>query len=157
MHAETNSTTGGRWRVALAWGERAAAIGLSVVLLRSAFAHIGNPYHFLSSVYSYQVVGYEVGRFGSAVLPFLELALAVCLLSRWWAREAYVVAAVMFVGFVAAQGWTLHRGLDISCGCFGATDSDRVGWRTLILAGSAAVVAVAGGCVSFRREAHATT
>ena len=40
----------------------------------------------------------------------------------------------------------------------GATDSDRVGWSTLILAGSAAAVAVAGACVSLRRGgAHATT
>ena len=128
--------------------ERAVGLALGLVLLRSAAAHVGNPHHFLSAVYSYQVVGPEVGRLAAAALPTVHVVLALCLLSGWWARGAYLAAGAVFAGFGAAQAAALYRGLDISCGCFGAADSLPVGPGTLAVAGGCALAAVVGGVLA---------
>jgi hypothetical protein len=115
--------------------ERGLAVALALVMFRSAFAHLGNPYYFLSSIYGYQLVGMRAGQALAMFLPFLQVALGVCLLVRWWAGSAYFLGAVLFVVFVAAQAITLRRGLDVTCGCLGASDSLYVGWRTLMMGG----------------------
>ncbi len=124
--------------------ERPAALALGLVLLRSAAAHVGNPYHFLSAVYSYQVLGPEAGRLAATVLPAVQVTLALCLLLGWWSRGVYLAAGGLFAGFGAAQAAALNRGLDISCGCFGAADSLPVGPATLAVAGGCAAVAAVG-------------
>lgn len=124
--------------------ERLIALALALVLLRSAFAHLGNPYYFLSSIYSYQIVGLQTGKVLGAVLPFLQIVAAVCVLLRRWAREAYALTAIMFLVFAAAQIIAMRRGLEIPCGCFGASESLHVGPRTLVVAAVALAAAVAG-------------
>ncbi len=128
--------------------ERGAGLALAVVLLRSAAVHAGNPYYFLSSVYSYQIIGTEAGVYAAATLPAVQIALAVCLFFRWWARGAYVASAVLFAGFTVVQASALNRGLDISCGCFGAADSLPVSSGTLALAATCSTVAVVGFLLS---------
>ncbi len=124
--------------------ERAVALALGLVLLRSAAAHAGNGHHFLSTVYSYQIAGAEAGRLAAASLPAVQMALAVCLVFGWFLRGAYLAAAVLFAGFAAAQSSALGRGLDISCGCFGAGDSLPVGPATLAVAGGCLLASLAG-------------
>jgi len=131
--------------------ERTVALGLAYVLLRSAFAHLGNPYYFLSTLYSYELTGAEAGLGVALVAPFLQMVLAACLLTRWWLREAYLLALLLFVLFVSAQASTLTRGLSISCGCFGAAEGLAVGPRTLVVAGGAALASLFGWLYSLRR------
>jgi hypothetical protein len=124
--------------------ERLIAIGLALLLLRSAFAHLGNPYYFLSSVYSYRLSGIGAGICAAAVLPFLQLVVVVCLLTRWWLKESYVLGLCLFTLFTAAQGVTISRGLAISCGCFGASEAVQVGRETLTVTALAAAATVVG-------------
>jgi len=136
------------------WIERASALVLALLLLRSSFAHLGNPYYFLSTVYSYQLVGIRVGQWVSLVLPFLQLTTAIALLLRWWITEAFVLAAIQFLTFSIIQAVTIYRGLDISCGCFGASNSLKVGWSTFAISTTALGVAMLGwwGTRSNRRR-----
>jgi hypothetical protein len=112
-------------RVALC--ERLLAIGLALLLLRSAFAHLGNLYLYLSAVYAYQLTGITVGKWVAIVLPFLQLAIAFCLIAEMWAREAYALSLAMFGVFLIAQATAIWRGLDISCGCFGTAHHLQIG------------------------------
>ncbi len=132
------------WLTPAAVVERTVALGVSFLLLKSALAHVGNSYFFLSSVYSYQLTGPEVGKWVAVVLPFLQLVVAGCVLLRWQAREAYFLAGLMFVAFVAVQVAALGAGLEISCGCFGTLGSGEIGTRTLSLAGGGAVASFLG-------------
>ncbi len=131
-------------RVAARVAERLIALAVAALLLRSAFAHSGNAYYFLSTVYSYQVVGIEVGKYAAAIVPFLQITIAVCLLIRWWVGPAYLLSFATFSVFVAVQVIALRRGLEISCGCFGASESLLVGWVTLTVAGSSAAASLLG-------------
>lgn len=150
-HAPPGEPPRRAWRI-LALAERLMALALGLLLLRSAFIHLGNPYLFLSTVYSYQLTDIELGKWVAVLLPALQVVLAICLLTRWWLVEAYLLAAALFLGFVAAQSLALRQGLKISCGCFGAGESLRVGPASLTLAGALAAVAVLGCLVAWRRR-----
>ncbi len=133
-----------RLRQAVNLGERLLALALALLLLRSAFAHLGNPYYFLSTVYSYQVTSIGVGKWFALVLPYLQLLMAICLLARWWVPAAYLIITGMFLAFLVAQLLVLHKGLEISCGCFGASNSLRIGPATLTVAALAVCCALSG-------------
>jgi hypothetical protein len=137
-------TPSSAWRRKLAlYAERVLALAIALLLLRSSFAHLGNPYLFLASVYSYDILPIELGKWLAIVLPYLQLVVAVSLLTSWWLREAYLLALGMFVTFVIAQVIVMWNGLEIPCGCFGFSRSLQVGWSTL------SVAAAAGAASSF--------
>lgn len=119
-------------------------LALALLLLRSSFAHLGNPYYFLSSVYSYEVTGIDLGKWVAVVLPSVQMVLAICLLARWWLAEVYLMALVLFTTFVAVQGFVLWQGREISCGCFGASGNLQVGVWTLAVSGTAALASALG-------------
>lgn len=87
----------------------------------------------------------------------VQTVAAVCLLARWWIKEAYFLAFGLFATFAGARVLVLRQGLKISCGCFGSAGSLQVGRLTLTLAGSAAVASLLGwGLVALReRGSHA--
>ncbi|MBX9625497.1 MAG: hypothetical protein K2X82_16950 [Gemmataceae bacterium] len=124
--------------------ERLVGAVLAASLIGSAVAHLGNPYYYLSSVYNYKLVGGRVGLWVAAVSPGVHVAVGVCLLAGWRVRGSYLAAFALFAAYLAVQWSALHRGLDISCGCFGAGDGLPVGPRTLAMAGACAAAALAG-------------
>lgn len=136
--------------------ERGLALGVAMLLLRSSFAHLGNPYYFLSSVYSYQIVGIETGRWFAVLFPFVQLTTAILLLTRWWAFEGYVAATVMFIGFIAVQLSAMARDLDIACGCFGSS-STKVGLESLAVAFAGTFAALLGGGAWWQVRTRAKT
>ncbi|MBY0231851.1 MAG: hypothetical protein K2W96_21425 [Gemmataceae bacterium] len=135
MNLSNNSA--GWWTI-----ERLVALALAFLLLRSAFAHLGNPYAFLSTVYSYNLTGIEGGKWIAATLPALELVLGTALLTGWWKKATHFLAASLFAAFTVAQWLVLRQGLSISCGCFGSTESLVIGPATLSLSGGGTVAAL---------------
>ena len=73
------------------------------------------------------------------VLPFLQILVAGCLLGRIFVPAAFGIAATLFGVYSVAQGTAPWRGLNIACGCFGATESSPVTAGTLALVVSLAV------------------
>src|SRR5690242_21824430 len=85
------------------WFERCLGVIASLLLLRSAFAHLINPYFFLTTVYSYQITGPRFGEWIAIALPFLQLGVGFCLLARLWLPHVYIIACITFGSFLAAQ------------------------------------------------------
>ena len=129
---------------ARAIAERICGLILAAVLLRSAASHLGNEFQFLSSLYAYRILGVEQAAAAASAVPTVQLTLAVCLTFGWWRRGAYLAAGLLFLVFVGVQISALQRGLEISCGCFGAADSVTVGPATLSIAGGCAVLSALG-------------
>lgn len=125
-------------------GERLFASSVSLMFLASSFAHLSNPYYFLSTIYSYDLLGVRWGEGIALVLPYAQLVVAACLITKRWNVEAYFVAAVVFTAFLVAQTAVLKRGDQTPCGCFGPGDSSAIGFRSLFLAGTGAIFALAG-------------
>lgn len=124
--------------------ERLCAIIVAVLLLKSAVAHIANPYAFLDSVYAYQLTTPSGGLWVAAIVPFVQLVLGFALLLRQWPGTTYALTAALFLGFAIVQTVTVIRGLDIACGCFGTSDATRIGWQTLAVAVAGFITAIVG-------------
>lgn len=74
----------------------------------------------VTAVYAFGVLPLALARPFGLLMPFVELALAVCLLSGILTRISAVGAALLSLSFLVAKLIVLSQGEDIACGCFGA-------------------------------------
>lgn len=111
----------------LGWmGDIVLSWPVAVVLAASALRHLTNPYYFLGSVYSYELVGPKTGKAIAVVAPFLMLTLAVCLVGDLWKDAALLVALSVLGTFAVAQAIAWTRGRPIESGCFGPSYGEEV-------------------------------
>jgi hypothetical protein len=109
----------------------AVAVPVAGMLIFAGVTHIGNPYAFLSTVYSYDLVGGWLGVAVAMTFPFIEASLGMILLFVPSLRRAAFVACLpLFLIYMLAQASALVRGLEITCGCFGLS-TRTIGYRTL--------------------------
>lgn len=123
--------------------EFTASLLLGIVWLKSATAHLGNPYYFLDTVYRYELVGELPGKLLAMLLPCLQLMLGICLVGRVMISGALILSSATFVSLVTAQCLVLSRGLVIDCGCFGAAMGNPVSRSSIALTAILAVIAAA--------------
>jgi hypothetical protein len=126
------------WSVILALTIR---ITLGCLFVWSSLPKVFLPHHFLGDVYAYRLAGPVLGMMVATVLPWCELLTGICLLGGLFVGGALLTCIGMAFMFLVAVSWALYQGLDISCGCFGASASIPIGTGTLvriiaILAGS---------------------
>lgn len=115
--------------------------GIGAVLIWSGTAKVERSYDFLSDVYRYELVGPRLGVWVAVIVPWLELVVGGCLLGGILIGGAFLAALLLAGIFTFANVYAIHRGLTISCGCFGA-EGDTVGYGTL---SRALVLLVAAG------------
>lgn len=80
-------------------------------------------------------------------LPWLEVAVGLCLMLHFWRYGALICAIGMTMVFIGGIGWAWSQGLDITCGCFGKSDSKvnyPVKMLLLFLQLAAGIVAISG-------------
>ncbi len=105
---------------------------LGFVFLYSSSVHLANPYAFLSHVYSYGIVSERIGVIGATLLPSLQLTIGVAFLFfSGLRRSAFLIAAILLLGFTGFQLQAWLRGLNISCGCFSNGHEDPINWMTI--------------------------
>ncbi|MFI5456153.1 MAG: MauE/DoxX family redox-associated membrane protein [Isosphaerales bacterium] len=109
-----------------------AGIVLAWFWLRSGLPHITNSYYFLSSIYSYEIVGPTLGVAAAMGFPALQLVLAAGLVTRRFVGGALLLSSLLLTVFAAAQVSALVRGLEIGCGCFGAVERQPIGGGSLV-------------------------
>ena len=122
------------------------AVACGLVLVRSAMFHLGNPFGFLATVYSYDLLSQATGVVVAAVLPAAQLVLGLLLvLFAEYRKTSMKFAAWLFVGLAVVQLVTLYRGLNITCGCFGpSVEENPIGPSSIGLAAGCAVLAFLG-------------
>ena len=108
-------------------------LGLGAIFIWSSLPKILQPYNFLSSIYSYELVGPKLGILIAMVLPCLELLVGICLVGQIFNGGALLASAAMAAMFTFVLSSALYRGLDISCGCFG-TNGGVISYSTILRA-----------------------
>jgi hypothetical protein len=103
---------------------RAFTLLASALLLYSGVVHANQPYFFMHSIGSYQLLPHWLIGILGYFLPYLQIVLAVCLCFGMFAKSAYTITALLASAFILAQSSVLIRGLDIECGCFGYLSSN---------------------------------
>lgn len=122
------------------------SICCGLVLVRSAMFHLGNPFGFLATVYSYEILPKWAGVVFAAVLPATQLVLGLMLVLFPQHRKVSLkLSGILFLLLAAVQIVTLVRGLNISCGCFGPSiDENPIGTYSIGLAVVCSALAFSG-------------
>lgn len=74
---------------------------------------------FSMGVDSYQILPASAVSPVAHILPFFEIFLGLWLIAGVWLRLSSLIATLALCGFIAAMASVWHRGLTVTCGCFG--------------------------------------
>ncbi len=105
------------WRRA-AWPARLVLAG---VFLAAAAPKLADPAGFAAAIANYRAFPDALVNLVATIVPALEVAGALALLSPWRRGGALLLGALL-LGFTALLAISLARGIDVSCGCFGGAD-----------------------------------
>lgn len=108
-----------RARNVLIWILRLGAAGL---FLYAAVLKVLDPREFLTAIESFRLFPYPVALAGVYLVPWLEITAAVALLTPALRAGGVLTLLVLMLFFTGIIMVSLARGLDITCGCFGATN-----------------------------------
>ena len=113
----------------------ALVVGATFVV--ASLDKIANPVDFAQSTYRYRILPAGLLHPFALFMPWLELTGGLALLLPALRRGGALLVGGMNLMFVIALSAALFRGLDISCGCFGAgghgVDLDLIGRDILML------------------------
>ncbi len=84
-----------------------------------------DPYESISAVRAYEILPEAVVPFVGHLLPVLEVAVGLLLISGLLTRSAGLASAVLFAIFVAGIASVWIRGIEIDCGCFGGGGAEE--------------------------------
>ncbi len=107
------------------WIGLAARIYLGIVFLAACEHKILHPDLFALDVATYQFLPLALVNLFAITLPWVELGAGIQLLIGWRTRSAALLVALMMVAFMIALGVALHKGIDMSCGCFAANTGEE--------------------------------
>ena len=118
---------------------------IALVLLIAGILKLGKPNEFVEAVRNYELLPKSIAAFAGRLLPVIELLAGIGLLSGILVLWSALTAVGLFVLFGLAVAINLLRGRrDISCGCFGRRQDERLSWglvaRNALLAGLAAAI-----------------
>jgi putative oxidoreductase len=133
---------------------RTAWLWVLRVLLAAVFAYAAvpkliDPGEFAAAIQNYRAVPDYLVGYLALFVPVFELVIALGLLLPGYQRGAALLATALLVAFGVAMAQARWRGIDLSCGCFGAALEAKVSWvtvaRTLGLGALSAVLLLAAG------------
>lgn len=124
---------------------------LGSLLALAAITKLLDRHSFRVAVADYQLLPTSLERPFATLLPLVELTLAAMLLLGLGTAIAAAIAVPVFLSFSIAVGVNMARGRELDCHCFGAVQSEPIGWPSLIRATTFAIIAliVAVGASSF--------
>lgn len=91
---------------------------LGATLLWAGGAKLPEPALFAQTVRAYEVLPLPLIHPFAIVVPWIEVTAGLCLLLGFWTRSSALAALLLLLSFAVALGVNLHRGADLSCGCF---------------------------------------
>jgi uncharacterized membrane protein YphA (DoxX/SURF4 family) len=116
---------------------------LGIMFAYAAITKIQDPAGFAQAIANYRILPLWGVNGAAILLPWVELLAGACLISGLLLPGGSLLIAGLLLVFAVALGIDLWRGLDISCGCFGAS-SGTVTWlyvlRDTLLAAMACIV-----------------
>lgn len=130
-----------RGRLAWLWVLR---VFLAVVFAYAAVPKLLDPGEFALAIQNYRVVPDLLASYAALFVPVLELVIALGFLVTPYRRGAACLATLLLLMFAVAMAQARLRGIDLTCGCFGAVLEAKVSWvtvtRTTLLGALSAVV-----------------
>lgn len=113
-----------RFKKCLSVAGTLAAWCLGVIFLVAGIGKLGSHDDFTLAIWQFDLISWEASAIAAYMLPWGELAAGVLLFMKRLRGIALPIALALLVIFTGALVTALVRGLDISCGCFGASAPD---------------------------------
>jgi len=111
-----------------------ARLAIAGVFVTAALPKIEDPAAFARSVNAFRVIDSGLSDWVALGLPWLELVLGIGILLPAIRRASGALIGLLLLLFITLHLSAWGRGLDISCGCFGAeTGEVNADYRWLIL------------------------
>jgi putative oxidoreductase len=114
---------------------------IAAVFLAAALPKLIDPNAFAADIQNYRVLPEVWIGYAALFVPVFELVLGLGLLWPRYQRGAGVLATLLLVSFSAAMAQARMRGIDLSCGCFGAAFEAKVSWLTVARSAGLSVLA----------------
>ena len=105
---------------------------LAGCFLLAAIPKIADPPSFAVAIDNYHLVPSTLIPAFALIIPIAELLIAVALVIGLYLRSAAIACAVLLMIFIIAMSQTILRGIDLSCGCFGAEVESTVSWWSVL-------------------------
>ena len=120
------------------WPLRLSAWILGLTFLAAALPKLADPPGFAEAIHAYRLVPGTLLAPMALFLPWLELLMALALISGLARRGAALLSLLLLLLFMGGIGLNLMQGHPIDCGCFGAlpiarTVTERLGSMRLDL------------------------
>lgn len=127
------------------------------ILVAGIFAYAGGlkivePAAFSEQLLNYRLLPAPLAGPLAHYVPWLELTCAAALFASPLRRGSWLLLVVLAIGFVVFTTSAYVRGLDISCGCFGAGQSAPIDLVTLARTASILALTLAGFTLDQRGE-----
>jgi len=104
---------------------------LGAIFVYAGYAKLKDPWElFALGISSYQILPLGMVEIVARTLPWLEVAVGVLLASGVGLRISATVTTLLLVVFMALMIRAYVKGMEISCGCFGA--GEVISWKTLL-------------------------
>ena len=142
-------------RRALAMIRHLGRLAFGCVFIALAAPKLMQPYDFLRAVYDYSLVGPKTGLCIALVLPWLELVLAISLVTGFLERGAGDGRRAN-VDFHVVRASAALQGVPIACGCFSLDHGDPVTFRDVAVTACMLLLAIVMFAWSSRIEIRAT-
>lgn len=126
----SDTTKWTKWIIAVGWIGRLVVAG---VFLFAGVHKLLAPDTFAQDIANYQAFPHWTWNLAAAIVPILEVLGALAVLTGFKRRAAAIVLGALNVAFIGLIFSVIWRGIDLSCGCFGAAaEADAVGWPMLL-------------------------
>ena len=102
-----------------------ARLILTGVFVMAALPKIKDPVAFADAVNAFRVISPELSVWVALVLPWMELIVGIGILFPLLKRASGLLIAALLLVFIVLHASAWLRGLEISCGCFGAESVDE--------------------------------
>jgi uncharacterized membrane protein YphA (DoxX/SURF4 family) len=132
-----------------------ARMVLGAVFVYAAYVKLRDPWQlFAMSINSYEVLPLAMAETAAHVIPWVELALGVMVISGIWLRITGTILSLVLLTFFTLMVRAYAKGMQINCGCFGP--GEAISWKTLLRDGSMAAAAIAMTCLAFLQRRKTT-
>ncbi len=115
------------------WLHWVLGVGLGGIFLYAAWSKIVDPRPLVTIIWGYRILPAGPINLLAIYMPWLELAVGVCLASGLARRGAAFWAAGLLVMFEVALGINALRGVNVACGCFSASAEETNNAWLLVL------------------------
>jgi uncharacterized membrane protein YphA (DoxX/SURF4 family) len=106
---------------------------LGGVFVYASLHKIAHPAAFALDVASYDILPLYLVNLQAVILPWVEAAAGILMITGFRGKAPVLLINAMMIMFIAALITALHKGLNMSCGCFASGETgESISYVTLL-------------------------